>query len=261
MPTRALFSLLVFFSSLIPAVAGDRSALDTRLAEGDRAYRASDNAKALEAYLAAEQLAPEDFVVLVRMTRLYNDMGRLLLRRSPDAETCYRKAIAYAEHLREGYPDRAETWFFLALCHGSLVPFKSTGEKLELSHDVRANAEHALAIDSNFTMAYVILGIYYRGVARLGWVERTIVNGILGKDLVGTLGDSERMLLRARSLEPENPYVHDELSHTYRAMERTAEAVEELRHILTIPPTNAREVQQQEEARDTLRRLANGEGH
>jgi tetratricopeptide (TPR) repeat protein len=258
MPIRALLVLLaLWFSPRVSAIGGDRSVREARIAEGDRAYRTLDNARAFEAYLEAERLAPEDFGVLIRLTRITNDMGRLLLRKSPDAEAYYRKSITYAERLREHHPDRAETWFWLALCHGSLVPFKSLGEKLELSRDVRANAEHALAIDSNFTMSYVILGIYYRGVARLGWIERTFVNGILGKNLEGTFDDSERMLVRAKNLEPDNPFVCYELSSTYRAMDRTPEAIGELQHLLAIPPTNAREVQQIEEAREALRRLTN----
>ncbi len=256
--------ILVLITGLLiagtPASAADggNSSVAVLLNRGDRLFRSMNNAGALEAYREAEKLAPTDYGVLVRLTRVNNDIGRVLLRKSPDAESYYRNAIAYAERLRAQYPDSAETWFYLALCHGSLVPFKSLGEKLELSRDVRANAERALAIDSSFAMAHVILGIYYRAVARLGWFERTIVNGILGKNLGGTYEDAEQHLHRAVALEPENPYAHFELSWVYRAMGRTDDAKAELQKVLTIPPTCQREQLQHDDAERMLQRLASG---
>jgi tetratricopeptide (TPR) repeat protein len=238
--TALIALLLLTGSQQAPGGPDDRTSVAALLNRGDAMYRAMDNAGALSAYLEAEQRSPKDFDVLVRLTRVYNDMGRELLRKSPEAETYYRRAIEFAERMREYYPDKAETWFFLALCHGSLVPFKSLGEKLELSRDVRLNAEHSLQIDSTFVMSYVVLGIYYRGVARLSWLERTLVNGILGKNLEGTLEDSERMLQKALVLAPDNPFVHYELAWTYRSLGR-----------------NARELQQQNESRRQLERLLN----
>ncbi len=253
-----LITGLLFAGSLARAAESGNSSVAILLNRGDRLFRSMNNAGALQAYLEAEKLAPTDYAVLVRLSRVNNDMGRLLLRKSPDAESYYRSAIAYAERLRSQYPDSAETWFYLALCHGSLVPFKSLGEKLELSHDVRANAERALAIDSSFAMAHVILGVYYRGVARLGWFERTIVNGILGKNLGGTYEEAEQHLRRALVLDPDNPYAHFELSWVYRATGRMDDAKAELQIVLTIPPTCQREQLQRDDAERMLQRLATG---
>jgi tetratricopeptide (TPR) repeat protein len=241
--------LLIVFSGTDDAV------VTSHLRAGDAFYRAQNNDAALQEYLAAEKKAPNDYEVLIRLIRIYNDMGRLLLRTSGDSEANYRTSIGYAERLHQHYPDRADTYFWLALCHGSLTPFKSLGEKLELSRDVRANAERAIAIDSSFTMAYVILGIYYRGVAHLSWVERTLVNGILGKNLEGTLEDSERMFKKALQLEPENSFVHFEWSRTLRDMDRPDEAKAALERVRDLPVMNAREARQQADAVRSLQRM------
>jgi tetratricopeptide (TPR) repeat protein len=251
MIVSTILSVFLLFASS----GADDAVVASRLRAGDAFYRALNNDAALQEYLAAEKQAPNDHEVLIRLIRLYNDMGRLLLRTSGDSESHYRTSIAYAERLRQHYPNRADTYFWLALCHGSLTPFKSLGEKLELSNDVRANAERAIAIDSSFTMAYVILGIYYRGVAHLSWVERTIVNGILGKNLEGTLDDSERMFKKALRLEPENPFVHSEWSRTLRDMNRPDEARAALERVRDLPVTNAREAQQQADAVRSLQRM------
>ncbi len=254
-PMKILVALLLAFPGLALSAPDEPSTVEVHLRTGDKYFAEGNNEAAVREYLAAEAMAPKELGVLVRLTRVHNDMGRLLLRKSPDAELYYRKAIEYAERLRDAHPNRAESFFFLALCHGSLTPFKSLGEKLELSRDVRANAEKTLEIDSTFTMAYVILGIYYRGVARLSWVERTIVNGILGKNLEGTYEDSERVLKRALALEPNNLFAHAELASTYRSMERHDEAIAALKTVLALPATNARERMQQEDAQRMLKRM------
>lgn len=251
MTISTIFSIFLCITSFN---SGD-DVVTSRLRAGDAFYHAQNNDAALQEFVAAEKIAPNNYEVLTRLIRITNDMGRLMLRTSGDAETHYRTSIGYAERLRQHYPDRAETYFWLALCHGSMTPFKSLGEKLELSRDVRANAERAIAIDSSFTMAYVILGIYYRGVAHLSWVERTIVNGILGKNLEGTLDDSERMFKKALRLEPENAFVHFEWSRTLRDMNRPDEAKTALERVRDLPVTNAREARQQADAVRSLQRL------
>lgn len=222
------------------------------LERGDLYYAELNNEKALEEYQKAHALAPEEFETLLRLTRIYNDLGRLALRRSEDSEPMYRKAIVYAEKLHERYPEKAESYFMLALCHGSLVPFKTLREKLELGRDVEQNARRAIEIDPNFSMAYVVLGIFYRGISRLGWLEKVVANTIFGKNLTGTLEDSEKMLLQAIDLEPDNSFAHFELAWTYRAMEQPEKSIAMLQKVVSIPPRNMREKLQQEQAQRRL---------
>lgn len=248
---RSLLAILLLVSvSSSPDLAADT--FREYLEEGDRYYAAFNNEKALEAYRKAHELAPGEFEILLRLTRLYNDLGRLALRRSDESEPMYRQAITYAEELHRRYPEKAESHFMLALCHGSLVPFKSLREKLELGRDVEGNARAAIEIDPDFSMAYVVLGIFYRGIARLGWLEKVVANTIFGKDLTGTLEDSEKMLLKAIELEPDNSFAYFELAWTYRAMERHDQSTAMLQKVLSISPRNLREQLQQEEARRRL---------
>lgn len=248
MPIRPfLCGLLLTIPAGVFAQSGPGS-----LRQGDAAYAAFDNASALGHYLRAVEQDPFHFTALTRLVRVQNDEGRLALRRSDSSETFYRRALTTAETLVVRFPDRAESWFLLALCHGSLVPFKGVREKLNIGRDVEANLQHSLSLDSTYAMSYVLLGIYYRSAAQLSWMERTLVNTLLGKHIIGTFDDSERALRTAIRLDPDSPYAYFELASTLRATGRNEEAVALLKTVVDLPTVGARERLQRE---DALRRI------
>ncbi len=228
---------------------------DDILRAGDIAYRDFRTRDAIASYLSAYEADRHNYHALVRLARSWADLGRLALWESDSSEVYYRTALRYARELAKHHPDSATSWFMLALCHGSLTPFKSLGEKLDIAQDVEKNALRCLELDSTHSMTHVLLGIYYRGVSRLSWVERTIVNGILGKDIYGTIDDSERHLRKALALDPNNSFAYFELYLTYRAMDRQEKARQALEKVVSCEPTNERELHQQRDARRRLDRM------
>jgi len=222
---------------------------------GDAAYEDFRTRDAIGFYTRAYEADPKSYEVLSRLARAWSDLGRLTLRRTDSSEVYYRRALGYAQELVDAHPDSSSSWFLLALCHGSLTPFKSLTEKLAIAQDVEKNALRSLQIDPNHSMTHVLLGIYYRGVSRLSWLERTIVNGILGREINGTLEDAERHLLEALDLDPNNSFAYFELHWIYRSSERPMDAAEALRKVLACEPTNERELQQHRSAEARLKQI------
>ncbi len=227
---------------------------DLYLRQGDALYADFRTRDAIALYTRAYHADPHDYHTLVRLSRAWSDIGRLSLRASDSSETYYRTALQYAQELIAAHPDSATSWFMLALCHGSLTPFKSLPEKLDIAQDVERNLLRSLEIDPSYSMSHVLLGIYCRGVSRLSWVERTIVNGILGRAIYGTLEDSERHLLEALRLDPRNSFAHYEMYGTLRSMGRQDESLDALRKVISLSPTNERERHQYKDAQRRLDR-------
>ena len=249
MLTRTAIFIII---SIECSLAQDVSVL---LLNGNRAYSACDTRGAIAWYEKADAAGKDRYETLIRLARGYNDLGRLTLRRSDSSEYFYRRGVAYAERMAKAYPDSSSSWLMLALSHGSLAPFKSLGDKLELCRDVRENALRAAKLDTNAALPHVVLGIFYRAAARLKWWERTLVNTILGKDFEGTIEQAEGSIRKAIELEPKNPYAWYELCWIHRSRERTAEAASALKTVISIPPTNERERRQVEDAERQLDRL------
>lgn len=217
----------------------------TFLALGDEYYARFDNKRAYEEYMRAYALAPTEFETLVRMVRIHNDIGRSMLWRNDSAEVWYEEALEYAESLLDRYPDRAESHFWLALAQGSLVPFRSVREKLNIGKFVIRHAQKAIELDSTFVPPYVLLGILYREAARLKWYERFVANVVFGGSLPGTIEDSRRVLERAVALDSTDIFAHVELGRTHRFLGNQETAAEFFRRAMALEPRSQREANEQ----------------
>ncbi|HWP90760.1 MAG TPA: hypothetical protein VNN20_00980 [Thermodesulfobacteriota bacterium] len=238
---------------------------NTYIQEGDQYYAQFDNLKALEAYKRAYELAPDSFEVLVRLTRAYNDVGEDVkgIKFKPDQETnskeveeYFSQAAQYAEQLHQKFPDKAESYFYLAATYGHLALFKGGKEKVKLARNVEENSKKAIDLDPQFIPAYIVLGVYYREVANLNWALKAFAKTLFGGLPNGTDEDSEKTLLKALELNPEVIHTRFELAKTYLAMGKEVKATEQLKEIIHLPITDHQDKEIKEVAEKELQKLA-----
>ena len=253
----AFYSHIPFLVLILSVAAAEPLDDDpvSHLQRGDRYFSSADNWMALREYEAAYKLRPSGYEEILRMVRIYNDLGRTQLGWSDCARIYYTSAIAYAESLYKHFPDMAETRFMYALAHGSLLPFSGVKERIRIVKLVRDNARRALELDSTFSMTYVLLGIFEREGSKLGWMERGFVRIVFGEDISGSLQQSEAYLLTALRHDPKNPFALYELHWTYNEMGDTARALASLQRVLELQPRSARELCQAQEAREDIKQL------
>jgi tetratricopeptide (TPR) repeat protein len=238
---------------------------NTYIQEGDQYYAQFDNLKALEAYKRAYELAPDSFEVLVRLTRAYNDVGEDVkgIKFKPDQETnskeveeYFSQAAQYAEQLHQKFPDKAESYFYLAATYGHLALFKGGKEKVKLARNVEENSKKAIDLDPQFIPAYIVLGVYYREVANLNWALKAFAKTLFGGLPNGTDEDSEKTLLKALELNPQVIHTRFELAKTYLAMGKEGKATEQLKEIIQLPITDHQDKEIKEVAEKELQKLA-----
>lgn len=218
-------------------------------------YSCFDVEAAYTEYCAVYEQAPKQYDVLIRLVRTANELGRLNGKNRKLSEKYFNESLRYAEELMSLAPDSAQSYFCLAICYGGVLKFKKLKEKLRLGKEVEKNAKRAIEINPAYSLAYVVLGYFYREVAGLLWVEKIVVNELFGAQLKGTLEDSEKALVKALECDPKNSYAYYELSLTYRAMKKPQKARECLQRLIAIPPRSKRELLQLEEAKEMLAKL------
>ncbi len=187
--------------------------------------------------------------------RTYCDLGWLHLRTDTSAQSYYLRAAAFADTLLLLNPNSPSAHFWMSLTQGSLIPFHSVSEKIQLGKEVRFHAEKAIELDSTFALAYVVLAVFERESSQLSWFERAIARVIFGADIHGSLSHSEELLEKSVQYDSTNSYAFYEMYWTNMAMGNKDAAVEALKKVLALPVKSQREGEQHQLAENYLARM------
>lgn len=187
--------------------------------------------KALDKLTRLTERHPNNVELLWRQALIWTDLGKTA--ESPNkAIRAYRQAIEHAEAAVE--VDSTNAWAHLinALAEGRLCLHLDRTERARHSQDVKAHVDRALALDSTLAPAYHVRGRWYRRIADLNFLERSIMEAVYGDLPAATFEQSVHDLKRALSMESKS-YHHLHLAKTYLAMDKEAAAREHLRAALT----------------------------
>mgnify|MGYP003565239980 CR=1 FL=1 len=221
--------------------------------KGDEYYHDFDNSKALAEYEKAYELASEEFEVLMRLTRAYNDAGEDL--DSEESKPYFENAVKYAELLLEKFPENVDTYYYLSVSYGNLALFKGGKTKVKLSRKVKQNAEKAIELDPQRAEPYVVLGIYYREIANLNRFLKAFAKIFFGGLPKATNEDSEKSLLKAIELKPTYINAHFQLGRTYEKMKEKDKAIANYEKILELPQADHQDNAIKTKAEKRLKKL------
>ena len=224
------------------------------LAKGDEFYKKFDLENAANNYEEAYKINSDSYSALLKVTRIYNDLGEdyYEIKDDKNAEIVVNKAVKYAEIFASKFPDSAKVYALLAMSYGNLALYKGGNEKLKLAYKIKENAEKSINKDSTDYLPYIILSIYYRQIASLSWFERTFANIFFGKVPEGSLDESERMMLKALKIQPGIVIAMFHLSLTYDEMGNKKKEIEWLNKTVNAPITDFRDKYAKRKAQDKL---------
>jgi tetratricopeptide (TPR) repeat protein len=236
---------------------GSSSDFETFIKKGDEFHEAFDNVDAALNYEKAYELVPHNFEVLIKLTGAYNDAGEeyVELRKRDEAKNFIDKAIAYAEILHKEFPDSAKTYCYLALSYGNIAMFSGSKERIKLANLIKEDAEKSIRMDSTLYVSYIILGIYNREIANLGFFERLFANTFLGNVPNGSFEESIKMFTKALSIFPDTIVPTYGLAKTYRYMGEEEKEKEFLLKVFNYKIRNFRDKFAIEKAKRRLEKL------
>ncbi len=229
----------------------------TLLQKGDEYYKKFDLKQAVLSYEEAFKLLKNDYEILTRLSRTYNDLGEDYYeqRDNKNSEIAINNALKYSEILFDNFPDSAITYAYLAMSYGNLAMFKGGNEKVKLAHKIKENAEKSISMNPDNYLPYIILSIYHRQIASLSWLERTFANTFFGKVPDGSLEESERMMLKALEIQPGICVAMFHLSLTYYEMGNENKERQWLRKILDAPEIDFRDKYAKRKAGERLKKM------
>jgi tetratricopeptide (TPR) repeat protein len=245
--------LVLLLAASLPLSA--QTAAD-HIRQGDEAYARFDDAKALEEYLAAVKLEPENYEALWKTARAYFDLGDLMAPKDKkDVEKQRELFTESYKHARQAVrmnPD--DTWghFFYSAAQGKYVLTQGKKEQINASKNIKAEIEKAIELDPENDVAYHALGIWHRTMAEIGGAKRLFGGLIYGSIPKGSMEESEIYFKKAIELNPEYTNHHLELGRTYLAMKNYDLAKQEFQKTLELPITTSKCSMNKKEAQEEL---------
>jgi tetratricopeptide (TPR) repeat protein len=248
---RFLLNLVCWLGAATPGFAADPSAL----LRGAAATEARQNSQAaLDLFLQADELRPNDAWILQKIARQYSD----LVGDQPDvaAKKHYAQtALDYSERAAALNPKDPVNVLSLAVCHGKLALYSDTADKVRYSRLVKDEAEQALALDPNYSWGHHVLGRWHYEVATLGAASKFLVRLIYGGLPPASFDEGVRHLRRAVELEPAELDHQLELGFACAAAGQPAQARNAWVRGLAMPSRGKHDDSAKARARQALDRL------
>jgi tetratricopeptide (TPR) repeat protein len=211
--------------------------------KGDESYSKFNNVEALTYYEKAYSITPDNFDILLRLVKTYNAAGEEYYeyKERTEAEFYINKAMVYAEIFKNKYPDSSAAYVYFAMSNGNFALFKGGKEKIKYAKLVEENAKKSMSMNPNFYLPYIILGIYYREIAALGWIERAFANTFLGGVPTGSYEESEKMFKKVLTIDQDMVVANFQLALTYKKMGKEPEEMALLKKVLVLPTRDFRD--------------------
>ena len=249
---RKLFILL-----LIPSGFLHSNNINDYIQKGDQYYNNYNNISALNSYLNAYKIAPDNYNVLLRLARTYNDLGEEFYeyRMEDSSEAMIKNAVEFSERMEKDFPDSATTYAYLAMSYGNQALYEGGKAKIMLANKIESDAKKSLQINPNQYLSYVILGIYYRQIADLSWFERMFANTFFGNVPEGTFNQSVEMFRKALAIKPKTIVASFQLALTYKAMGDQENEKNLLEELIKYPQKNFRDKFAIKKAKKRLKEL------
>lgn len=251
LPLFCLAALAIF--SAQPLHASEPA--EELIKKGDVFYAKLQPTEALQYYLPAEKLDPQNAQLLVKIARQY----RHLMSDAPQKEEKKRLgnlAVEYAERAISLAPNDPETHLAAAISYGKVMPFLSSKEQYNRCRVVKAEAERVIALDPDNDLAWQVLGRWYLNVADVSTVKRALAQVAYGKLPTAKYEDAERCFTKAIALNPNRLMHYIELGRTYAQMGRKEDARRCLNKGLAMPNTEKDDPETKTQGREVLQRLA-----
>lgn len=244
------FVWMVFILLFSPIAAFAETAADW-INKGDRFEAAGKTKEALEAYVKAETLQPDQANLLIKIAKQYGDLmpslkGKARKEASQKSLEYSRKAVAIA-------PKLSDSHLALALSLGKNTEFLGNKEKLEASRQIKAAAEQALKLNPKSDYAHHMLGRWHQEIAGIGGATRLLAKVVYGGIPNGSYQEALDHFEKARKINS-NRLIHQiEYGRTLAMMGKDDEAKREIQKGLDMPNREADDEESKIRGKQTLK--------
>jgi hypothetical protein len=208
--------------------------VDQQIAGGDAALKRLDLDAALAHFRGAYQAEPGNYAATWKLAQALANKG--VLTESADAKKqFYVEAEQLARAAVRLQPDDANGHTSLGIALGRVALFEDGKRKVELSKEVKTEAELAIKLDAKAHLAHHVLGVWNREMVALNRLLKTFAELLYGRFPAASLKTALQHLKQAMELRPDVLAHRVEYAITLRDADQTKTARAELDLALAKP--------------------------
>jgi tetratricopeptide (TPR) repeat protein len=248
---RHLFIIAAWLLAWLPSQAESANDL---VALGDGFDRTFQAAKALQHYLPAEKLDPQNVPLLLRIARQYR---HLMTDATPDTEKLRLGCIALTYGLRAAAlaPNDSEAQLSPAITYGKMLPLQGSKEQVDASPRIKAATERSIRLDPRNDIAWHVLGRWHQALANVSGLKRALGGLIYGKLPTTTNEAAVACFDKAIAINPNRLRNYIELGRTYAQMGKNVEARQFIQKGMSMPNMEHDDPELKQRGRDSLAKL------
>ena len=244
-----------------PHCINDGSEISNLLQQADSLYAAFKTHEALHALSRVLQLDPNNFEALAKSARGHIDLGDMIPQSDPAARDKklkeYRTAEDFARKALKIDPQSTWGHMYVAASLGKVASQSSVSQQIDLSGEIKAEADKAIEADPQNGFAYHILGVWHRRMAEVGGTSRVFASAFLWRSIPrGDLNTSVDYLKKAIALNPTVISHQLEIAKTYIDLGKYDLARNALRSSLAQPIQFSDDANHKREAEKLLAEIA-----
>jgi FimV-like protein len=246
---------LVFLLTGLGLQAGCGS-VEQCIVVGDSLADLGEHDAALQAFLNALEQDSMNYDANWKAGDQYTEVAKNLPDKEKDAkEEKFDLARQCCEKAIEINPDGWEGHTYLAIALGRLALFRGGKEKINMSKQVKAEADKGIELNPENDIAYHVVGLWHRNLANLSWVLKSFAKLLYGGVPPGSNEEAVANLKKAIEIKPTHINHYLELAKTYKEMGEKKLMREPLEKVLELPATEPDDAEHKEEAKKLLAEL------
>ena len=227
---------------------------DALIAKGDQFDQRLQAKEALEVYLPANKLEPNNVKLLVCIARQYRHLMSDTASK-PEKLRLGNISLEFANRAATLAPNNAEAQLSPAISLGKMLPFMGSKDQVKASPRIKAAVDRTLLLDPKNDNAWHILGRWNRVLANVNVVKRALAKTLYGDLPVTTNEAAEKCLLKAIEINPNRLMHYIELGRIYAQMGRKEEARKYIQKGMAMPDKEKDDPEMKELGRQTLQKL------
>ncbi len=235
-----------------PTALGDTA--EALITKGDVYDQQLSAQKALDCYLPANKLEPNNVGLLVRIARQY----RHLMSDTSSKNEKLRLgniSLQYAQRAADLAPRSPEAQLSPAISYGKMLPYMGSKDQVAASPRIKAAVDRTLQLDPSNDTAWHILGRWNRVLANINVIKRVLAKAVYGDLPVTTNEEAEKCLQKAIAINPNRLMHYIELGRIYAQMGHKEEARKCILKGLSMPNEEKDDPELKEIGRDTLKKM------